>query len=194
MEKITSLNLDFDRVLVQLIVPGVTAVFPWIILFVNHHASYNKFIIGNLSVFVTAIVLIGLIVGIILENAGSRIEVSLYDKRNAKLDMDYRKVWEEYLQLNYGGNEPIGHRYIRNILLRMKFELSFGCAMVPMSIGLGIFDYQFEIFQNNILDYLFIYIIPFILFIYLIFKEGYSSSKVLANTRKLLVEKYRFNS
>lgn len=191
MEKISSLNLDFDRVLIQLIIPGLTATFPWLIIFLNHHKEDCKYILDNISLLVTISVLISLVTGIIFENIGSFIEVHLYDKRNSKNDPNYLRTWEEYLLLNYAGKEPIGHRYIRNILLRMKFELSFGCALIPMAIGLITLDYQHEIFQYCIVKCLLFYLIPLGTFIYLIFWEGQSSSIVLAKTRKSLVEKYK---
>jgi hypothetical protein len=190
MDKISSLNLDIDRVLLQLIIPGLTATFPWLIIFTNHHQKDLKLILENSSLLVTIVVIVSLVAGIILENIGSQIEVNHYDKKNKKKDNEYIKIWEEYLKLNYDGKEPIGHRYIRNILLRMKFELSFGIALIPMAVGLSILDYQSEIFKSCIYKCIFFLIIPAATFIYLIFYEGYKSSKVLAETRKLLVIKY----
>jgi hypothetical protein len=98
-------------------------------------------------------------------------------------------VWDKFLQLAYD-KEPIGQRYIRNILFRMKFELSVGVALVFMTIGLSIYNYNHTIFSNLWLNILGVYVAPLLGTIYLIFVEGWQSSRVLHSTRKLLVEKF----
>jgi hypothetical protein len=35
MEKLTSLNLSFDRVLIQLVIPGLIAIFPYLLVFTD---------------------------------------------------------------------------------------------------------------------------------------------------------------
>lgn len=72
----------------------------------------------------------------------------------------------------------------------MKFELSVGVALIFMVIGLGIYDYNDVIFKNYILNISLIYIFPIGISAYLLFFEAYSSAKVLAQTRKILVRKY----
>ncbi len=190
MEKISSLNLDFDRVLIQLIIPGLAAFFPWAIIFLNSHHFERDFLFKNLTLLITILSILSLIVGIILENLGSIIEVHFYDKKNGIEFPNYMDIWKEFLCLNYAGNEPTGHRYLRNILLRMKFELSFGLGLVPMAIGLIVLDSQTLIFNSIIIKILFFYFFPLASSIYLIFIEARSSSKVLARTREILVLKY----
>jgi hypothetical protein len=72
----------------------------------------------------------------------------------------------------------------------MKFELSVGCGLIFMTIGLGIYDYDHVIFKNSYLNLIIVYILPTVVSIYLIFIEGWKGSKVLHETRKLLVAKY----
>lgn len=190
MEKLNSLNLDFDRVLIQLIIPGFISIFPWIILFLNHHDNERFLAYANLSIFITLIAIISLIAGIVLENIGSRIEVHCYDKWNLKEDPEYHNIWYKFLTLNYDGKNPVGHSYLRNILLRMKFELSFACAMLPMSVGLIILDSQICIIFSCWIKVALFFLIPIFSAIYLIWVEAYSSSKVLSKTRKILVDEY----
>lgn len=190
MEKLSSLNLDFDRVLIQLIIPGFIAVFPWIIIFLNHHDHERFIAYDNITIMISLIAIISLIIGTSLENIGSRIEIGLYDRWNLKADTEYNNIWDKFLSLNYDGHNPVGHSYLRNILLRMKFELSFAIAMIPMSIGLIVLDSQVIIISSCWLKALLFYIIPLSSFLFLILKEAYSSSKVLAKTRKILVTKY----
>ena len=191
MEKLTTLNLSPDRVLIQLIVPGLIASYPFIILFFDHIPNAADFFLqdgrGLLIAFIT---LIALVVGIILENFGSHIEVYYYDKRQKKLHGDsYMDIWKKYLKISYS-HEPIGQRYIRNILFRMKFELSMGVALSFMSAGLLIYNLNNQIFENQCLNLFLVYILPIGIAVYLIFFEGWSSSKILESTRRSLVESY----
>lgn len=189
MDKLTTLNLTFDRVLIQLIIPGLLACFPFLLLFFELQPDILAFFQSNSTLMATFVILLSLISGIILENFGSRIEVHYYDEKQLKMDDEYLDVWDKFLQLAYD-KEPIGHRYIRNILFRMKFELSVGVSLVFMTIGLGIYNYTHVIFSNLLLNILVVYVLPIMGTLYLIFIEGWQSSKILHATRKLLVEKY----
>jgi hypothetical protein len=139
---------------------------------------------------VIAVVLVALIMGIILENIGSRIEVNIYDNLLAQRKEAYFETWEKFLVIQYNGQEPIGHRYLRNILFRMKFELSTGAGLIIMTIGLGIYNIDHVIFNSDIINTLVVYLFPLSTSIYLLVFEGWRSAEVLAECRKALVERY----
>ena len=190
MEKLTTLNLTWDRVLIQLIVPGLLTSFPYLILFFEQRPDIRDFFLGDAkTLFVTFVALVSLVTGIILEDFGSRIEAHYYDWRHKRKDNEYMTTWTKFLQIAYD-KEPVGHRYLRNILFRMKFELSVGSGLIFMTIGLGIYNYDHVIFKNSYLNLLLVYILPIVGTIYLIFIEGWQGSKILHDTRKLLVDKY----
>lgn len=189
MDKLTSLNLSFDRVLIQLVIPGVIAIFPWFIFFLNAHPHAKSYLHSNTNVTILAIIFLSLITGLVLENIGGRIEVMWLDERNKKNYVKYEETWNNFLLLTYDKNEPVGQRYLRNILLRMKFELSTAIAMVPLSIGLTFVNYYHSIFNNCFAFIMIIFVLPTLFLIYLLY-EAASSSKVLATTRKLLVEEF----
>lgn len=189
MDKLTSLNLSFDRVLIQLVIPGVIAILPWFVIFLNTNPQAKTYLNSNTNVTILVIIFLSLIAGLILENIGGRIEVKCLDKRNKQKDENYEEIWNKFLMLTYDNNEPIGQRYLRNILLRMKFELSTAIAIVPMIIGLIFMNCYSSIFNNGIAFILIILVIPILFIIYLLY-EAVSSSRVLATTRKLLVEEF----
>lgn len=84
MEKLTTLNLSFDRVFIQLITPGLLASFPFILLFFDARPDVRDFFLqDSKGLLVTSITLVALVMGIILENIGSRIEVNVYDRMHA---------------------------------------------------------------------------------------------------------------
>lgn len=191
MEKLTSLNLTFDRVLIQLVTPGLITSFPFILLFFDARPDVATFFVqDSKGLLVTAVALVGLVMGIILENIGSRIEVNIYDNLLAQRKRDYFETWEKFLMIQYKGQEPIGHRYLRNILFRMKFELSAGVGLVIMTTGLGIYNIDHVIFKSVGLNLLVVYCLPIATSIYLLVFEGLRSAEVLAECRKALVEKY----
>lgn len=191
MEKISTLNLTFDRVVIQLITPGLIAAYPFIILFFDEIPDARDFFLKDSNgLFLAFLILIGLIAGIVLENFGSRIEVWIYDVEQSKIEFDYFIIWNKFLQLTYDSSEPVGDRYLRNILLRMKFEVSTGAALVFMVIGLAIWNYRQTIFHSFFLNLFIVYLLPLSVSLYLILYEGRSSSRILAKTRRLLVDKY----
>ncbi len=159
------------------------------LLYLHFHNAEKDFLFKNIAHFSTILTILSIITGLLIENIGSRIEVSIYDKKNRKEDPDYIKTWGKFLLIKYEGSEPIGQRYLRNILLRMKFELSFALALIIMAIGLVFLDIEQTIFVSYYAKFFGFYFFPLIFSFYL-FCEGYSSSKVLAETRKKLVGKY----
>lgn len=189
-DKLNSLNLSFDRVLIQLIIPGMIATFPFCIIIHRNLPKEIKDLFVNDSINFTAILIVSLVAGMILENFGSLIEVKIFDKLNAKNNSTYIETWEKYLMLKFDGGEPIGARYIRNVLLRMKFELSFGLSLIPFDIGLFILNTKFQFVGGVCVQVLCFIIIPTISICQLLIFEARSSSSILANTRKLLVDKY----
>ena len=134
-------------------------------------------------------VLVGVTAGLFLENAGAMIEVHIHDCRLKAMYNDFDDCWKKFLQLSYE-HEPVGHRYLRNLLMRMKFELSMGCALVSLSVGVMLYD-QAHLIMGDILERKVIFhSVLWLGAMYLIFFESYRSANLLATTRNLLVEKY----
>lgn len=190
MEKLTSLNLSFDRILIQILIPGLISIFPYFLLYLNFHPNAKSYLLQNQSVTITSVSFLSLIAGMILENLSGRFEVLYLDKLNRKRDSDFDSIWENFLKITYEKGEPVGHRYLRSIILRMKFEISAGIALIPMFIGLLILNFYKPIFDYWYWVVILLIIAPLGFSAYLLFCEARSSSRVLANTRKLLVGKY----
>jgi|GEM_PF-1319775 len=199
MEKLSSLSISFDRVLIQLVMPGVVAIITWIpvilgdcsglVKLLEHHSTTKQFLTSNFITSISTLILIGLIVGMILENLGSLIESRIIDKILSRKDANFYTTWFKYLRLNFDGNEPIGQRYISSIILRLKFELSFSLAIGSFTIGLISLNHNHEIFPWTCKNEFFFYVFPFIVAIYLLV-EAYQSAKIIAKVRKELVEQY----
>jgi hypothetical protein len=135
---------------------------------------------------VTVLLVAAIMVGLLLEDVGSRVEAELWDNRLKRRDPNFGGYWDSYLRLEYEKDkEPLGQHYMRTILLRMKFELSFAIALlialpgfVVMSVAVhsgGALAISLEsVGLAAVSAYL--------------FYESFSSAAVLARVRKLLVE------
>src|SRR5579872_6955880 len=111
MDKLTSLNLSFDRMLIMYVIPGFVAAFPWVTYVLHFHQDTKAFLLANNSVSITIMVCVSLVFGLVIENFGSLIEVYWYDRAHAKENVKFDDCWRKYLLLSYK-EEPIGQRYI----------------------------------------------------------------------------------
>ena len=176
--------------MIQLVTPGLLAAFPFILLFFDARPDVRDFFLQEKGMLVSIIVLVSLVMGIILENIGSHIEVKIYDNKLARSKRDYFETWEKFLMIQYQGQEPIGHRYLRNILFRMKFELSAGAGLIIMTAGLALYNASHIIFESLLLNITIVYVLPLVTSLYLLVFEGWRSAEVLAECRRALVERY----
>jgi hypothetical protein len=193
MDKLTSLNLSFDKIVISVLIPGIIAIFPFFLLYLHFHPSAKDYFYLNQSITITTVTFISLIAGMILDNIGGRFEVGILDVRIKRKISDFDETWNKFLQLSYK-DEPVGQRYLRNILLRMKFEISTGVALIPMTIGLLILNHFKPIFSSCIWTYLLLFTTPLLFSCYLLFIEAPSSAVILARTRKLLVDRFENQS
>lgn len=201
MEKNPSiLNLDL-KTLLTYVIPGIIGLPIWVFIICDNSQWVANNLKDNQGILITLLFLAALFLGVIFDNIASSIERKFLDKSNVKkiereekITFDrakekYDEIWSEFLQLRYSEQEgvPVGHRYLRNILIRMKFELCSMIGILSSFVGLlvlgGIKGYT---------DYLFwvlVIVCPLILMYYLA-KEAELSSEILAETRELLVGKF----
>lgn len=170
------------RPVVSLVVPGFFAVttisiavwqrFPIVPLLVDAHPATAGVIL--FLVILTA--------GLILEDLGARLEPR-FDDRLCKVEGYERHIeeWYDYLRLAFE-REPVGHRYLRSLVLRLKFELGMTFASFPFAFG-GFFV------KASLYWHVFLFVIPLIAFCYF-WSEAKNSNKELSNVRHELLKKY----
>jgi hypothetical protein len=73
--------------------------------------------------------------GMVFEDLGARWEVQLDNWADARTNNEHTKNWWQYLQTS-SKSEPIGRRYARTMVLRLKFELGTAFAIVSAALGL----------------------------------------------------------
>jgi hypothetical protein len=72
---------------------------------------------------------------LVLEDVGSHFESWLDDRSDEKHSGEHTKQWNQYLRQAFVA-DPIGRRYARTIVLRLKFELGVAFGMVSAAFGL----------------------------------------------------------
>jgi hypothetical protein len=134
MDITSVLKNEIFRPLTTVVVPGAVALGPFVLLLEDYVPSVKQFAEGNHSGFGLVLLIAILAAGLVLEDLGSWIEVC-WDGCLKRKHPSREKVWGEYLQLKTG-SEIIGQRYLRTLLLRLKFELSMAPAVLAFAIGL----------------------------------------------------------
>jgi hypothetical protein len=123
------------RPIVTLVVPGFYASATISISMLERFGKLGTTIDQYPGVASTVFLLIVLASGLIAEEVGARIETH-FDKvvtRCAGYER-HKEEWFDYLRLAFE-REPVGHRYLRSIVLRLKFELGMTVATVPFAMG-----------------------------------------------------------
>lgn len=171
----------FEKI-VNLFIPGSFALAPWVVLvFVSLNKDSQKFIENHEVYFGFVISLAVLAAGMILEDIGGMIEMCI-DSRLDHPDLN-DEIWRKYQRTAFKV-EPIGHKYLRHMVLRMKFELAFMPSIPSFVIGLLVLYGNTTFVNDRVL--LFILVILFALFI-LLWNAAKAGAKELAVIRYHLV-------
>jgi hypothetical protein len=129
------LKSETFRPMVSLLLPGVTALAPYVLLASHYNPAIDRFAHDNTGIYLFLLTLAALALGFILEDLGSRLEVLVWDRLIEKETGCHSKDWYAFLNLA-PETEKIGHRYLRTITLRLKFELAFGLSLLLLCFGL----------------------------------------------------------
>ena len=131
--------LTLTRSLLTVLIPGMVAVAPWLLLLVLQHQVlidwYKRYPLPlHVSSFAVVVIL-----GATLEGIGSYIEHK-WDRSHAKKQPpSYQnedwvaKDWFSYLSRSFGDSEPVGYRYLSRKVTTLYFELGLMLA-APISI------------------------------------------------------------
>ncbi len=169
--------------LATLVIPGTVALGPYVVHLMTVYKELPRFFEKHEITYLTVVVLAVIAVGFILEDLGSIVEADLWD-RLRKESEKHNTIWYEYLRTSFK-EEPIGQGYLRTIVLRMKFELSFGLSLIPMWVGVLALSTVDPFFSGYWRVYLTILIV--VLFTYLLW-ESYRSSHLLGRIREELAK------
>jgi hypothetical protein len=191
MKDITGFNLEIGT-LIRSIIPGFFASFLFLIA-IYYNCDTVKLLVTKISEINLSMILLIIFItsGLIIENIGSRIEEKcIWEKLKKQSKEDIQQEWWDYLKLKID-SEPkiIGQRYLRTILLRFKFELSFSVSLIFMTIGFLYLQFSVpELKNNSCINFILLQLLlPLGVARYLIF-EAYESSKLLIEVRRQILD------
>jgi hypothetical protein len=135
-ELLAGFAVDIFRPVVTLVVPGFWALAPWVVALFLCYPSSWVFANAHPNGIGIAIVLAGTTAGLIFEDLGVRLEDHFFKRFGYTYES-----WTAYLKRTET-TEAIGIRYIRTLVLRLKFEQGMavsgpfalaGVLVTPMS-------------------------------------------------------------
>ncbi|HVN87979.1 MAG TPA: hypothetical protein VMW17_24320 [Candidatus Binatia bacterium] len=186
MDLISGLRSELFRPLVTLLVPGAIAIAPYWVVLQSRVPEVVTFKADNPSALVAILLVVIIAAGLTLEDIGARIEREVWDRRLRTLGefANFDAQWHQYLSLKTQ-DEIVGQRYLRTILVRMKFEISTGPALIIHLIGLIWVNHVLAAFSAGTMLQLSIAYCA--LAAYLIW-ESYQSCYALAELRRDVIE------
>ena len=119
------------RPLVTLLIPGAIGISTWFIALLWRFPRLKLLADGNHTEVGLLLLLAMTFAGLWFEDLGSQFENWL----DGMADNDHRENWFAYLRTAFEA-DPIGRRYIRTLVLRLKFELGVAWAMLCAAVGL----------------------------------------------------------
>lgn len=170
-EILSAFGSEFFRPLVTILLPGAIAITPAFIALLLSNPDFGHLVgashIETAAVLITAALLIGLI----CDDLGARVEVR-WDK---SMPAHHEENWYLYLRQAYRV-EPVGQRYIRTLVMHLKFEL--GSSVGSLLAILGVWWWPVTITSRIFVSALLAGLAG-----YLGFVEGKASHKVLSRVR-----------
>lgn len=131
----------FERILMQLLIPGLVALGPFVWwLYRLHENSSSRVILfatENKELALFFVGMFAIIGGAVIEEIALRVENQWVDQVNSRWDPNVRSVWYSYLRASMGDEEaPSGlTAYYSSVVARFKFTMSLSFALVFSSLG-----------------------------------------------------------
>jgi hypothetical protein len=187
-ELFAAFNTDFFRALTTIIIPGAIAASPWSVQLVSTFAPLKSLVSKNHVETAFILFVVVVFVGLVIEDIGARIESWLDSCADKRTDAKHTKEWYAYLRTAFIC-EPIGRRYIRTLVTRLKFELGTSIAIFIAAVGILVL--WIEGFSSSRLS-LTLILLSVGLVAYLGLCEAPASHRLLARARTEMLDKIRF--
>ena len=186
MDFATGLRSEIFRPIVTLVLPGIIAAAPFVVLAVQYYPRLWDFISTEsaTAVFLGFILAIGF--GLISHDLGTNIERAWIDKILEKKDSEYMDDWYRYLRCTFDNSSPpVGQKYIHDLLLYLWFELNLAVALAIGWIGTLLLQFLSPVLSPS--TFKIITAISVLVIAYLLW-EAYNTGKILARVRKELLK------
>jgi hypothetical protein len=133
-ELFSAFGSEVFRPLVTLVVPGSIAVSTFFIGLLQQFHEFNDLVSKNHAESAFVLLLVVLVAGLIIEDIGARLETFLDWIANWRTKGSHNDEWNAYLRLAFK-TEPGGRRYLRTLVVRLKFELGTAIGLVFALVG-----------------------------------------------------------
>ena len=185
MDLIAGLKSELFRPLVTLFIPGAVAVGPYVLLIrFRFQDSCDAFWKEHPVAFLWVVLISVLAAGLVLEDLGSRIESSAWDRLLKRKSPESETEWRTYLRLRVN-EEIVGQRYLDSILVRMKFELSMSLALLIHAFGLGYVSLTDSFLDPLELGVVVVFLLGLSLYLLL---ESWDSAQLLVELRRDIIK------
>jgi hypothetical protein len=180
-EILSGFGSEVFRPLVTFVLPGAVSTSSWVAACLLACGPIRKLADTNRVETLGILTLLVLLFGLICDDLGSRLESECLDARETDglSAAKHEEIWYRYLRQAYRV-EPVGHRYLRMLVLHLKFELSTGIAFALALPGIWWLPVTF--WWRILLTALAALIAPYLIF------EGRSTHKVLRKLRYKMLD------
>lgn len=182
MDPFAAFKNEVFRPLASVVMPGVVAIVPFVIIACNSLPDVRIFYVTQSSWFFAGVVGVGTVVGMLLEDVGSSIERGI----DRCIDLEYLEghdeVWMAYL--SYGTTDTNGRRFLGSTVTRLKFINSLMPALLIFAAGIVTIHIQQGAWSSR--SVLFFCLGAFLLLLWL-FRTSTELSEVASTTRYCLL-------
>jgi hypothetical protein len=180
----TAVRTDTLPAMATVLAPGAFASAPYVWVALSGWPQVQSFLAAHEAIAVAVAIVVWIVAGFFIESAGSYVEVYLIDHRRAHPEKALA-TWWQYLQIAWqDGNEPIGHRYLRRLLVSFKFELNMFVAILLAVPGIVLLFKTGHLVSAHAV----MIIATMLATAVLLFVFAWQSAGVLARVREKLVE------
>ena len=177
MDFASAVKNDAFAPILTYVVPGAVATAPYFLVAASYFDPVVQFGSAHPAAFTLAVTVIVLLAGALLEEFGQRLEL-LWDR------FIETPNWVPYLKLRLK-DEIIAQRYLRRVVVRMKFELSMVFAVPLLATGLAWLNSLHSLWSAYAFGWTAVVLIG--LFIYLSW-ESWESAGLLHRTRQIIID------
>lgn len=184
----------FERILMQLLIPGLVALGPFVwLLFRIHEPMQGRLIVfasANKELALFLVFVLAIIAGAIIEELALRLEPQLIDRWNSRRDPNLKPIWYAYLRLRNEEKTSMSVMpdYNSSVVARFKFTMSLSIALMVCFIGLVILI----LLEVLLLKAAAAWVLPSLLFtgaVYL-FSESKGTALLLHDNRVLILQAF----
>lgn len=130
----SAFSSEVFRPLVTLLIPGAIAISSWVVVLLWQFVDLRKLVYGNHAETGLVLFLAMTFAGLVCEDFGAHVETKFDEMRDEK-DKKHLDNWFLYLRTAFKA-DPIGRRYLRTLVLRLKFELGVGFGALSAALGI----------------------------------------------------------